>query len=94
MESVIDIMSSVIGSFCLVYTGQPFDTVKVRMQVQPSAFKGPLLCLTKTIQEDGVRALWRGAFPATVGACCENVVAFGVYVLSLLLSLFYFNLLT
>ena len=69
------------------------DTVKVRMQVQPQNFKGPIICLTKTLKEDGVKALWRGAFPATVGACCENVVAFGVYVLLLLFynASFYFK---
>ena len=51
------------------------------MQVQPDTFKGPIICLMKTVKEDGIRALWRGAFPATVGACCENAVAFGVLVL-------------
>lgn len=33
-----DIFSASIGSVACCYTGQPFDTVKVRMQTNPSAF--------------------------------------------------------
>jgi hypothetical protein len=33
-----DIFSASIGSVACCYTGQPFDTVKVRMQTNPSLF--------------------------------------------------------
>ena len=35
-----DIFSASIGSVACCYTGQPFDTVKVRMQTNPAAFPG------------------------------------------------------
>lgn len=35
-----DIFSATLGSVCCCYTGQPFDTVKVRMQTTPDQFPG------------------------------------------------------
>lgn len=43
--------------------GQPFDTIKVRLQTQvpgmPLRFSGPLDCLYKTVRNEGFRALYR-----------------------------------
>ncbi|KAI8640867.1 mitochondrial carrier domain-containing protein [Parasitella parasitica] len=50
--------------------GHPFDTVKIRMQTTSSAdgrFKGPLDCFLKTVQQEGPRALYKGATPPLVG---------------------------
>ena len=35
-----DVLASAIGSAACVYTGQPFDTIKVRMQCVPADAKG------------------------------------------------------
>mmetsp|Transcript_26138 Transcript_26138/g.26366 ORF Transcript_26138/g.26366 Transcript_26138/m.26366 type:complete len:291 (-) Transcript_26138:102-974(-) len=78
IESIKDIVASIAGSAACVYSGQPFDTVKVRMQVQPGHFKGPLHCFRKTFTGEGVAALWRGSMPAFIGALKENAVAFAV----------------
>ncbi len=73
-----DIISSVVGSAACVYTGQPFDTVKVRMQVNPSEFAGGIQCLKKTVSNEAVSSLWKGSVPAFAGALAENAVAFGI----------------
>jgi hypothetical protein len=75
-ESIKDVLASVVGSAACVYSGQPFDTVKVRMQVQPGEFKSSLECFRKTMVGEGVATLWRGSVPAFIGALSENAVAF------------------
>jgi solute carrier family 25 ornithine transporter 2/15 len=61
-----------------VYTGQPFDTVKVRMQVNPTLYAGSVHCFQKTISNEAVSSLWKGSVPAFLGALCENAVAFAI----------------
>jgi len=72
--------SGVIGGVCCVYAGQPFDTIKVRLQTQPlsapQAFKGPLDVLIKTIRLEGPKALYRGSTPALASVVTENAVLF------------------
>lgn len=47
---------------------QRFDTIKVRLQTSEKVqFKGPLDCLLKTIRDEGVRGLCKGATPPLVG---------------------------
>ncbi|CAM9582904.1 unnamed protein product [Scytosiphon promiscuus] len=73
-----DVISSIFGSAACVYTGQPLDTIKVRMQARPDAFSGMFQCLRKTLAEESVVSLWKGSTPALGGAVAENMVAFGV----------------
>ena len=61
-----------------VYSGQPFDTIKVRMQVQPGEFTSPIDCFKKTFKGEGLTSFWKGSLPALIGALSENAVAFGV----------------
>ena len=77
-EWVKDMLASLVGSAACVYTGQPFDTIKVRMQVQPGEFSGPVECFRKTMWGEGITKLWSGSLPALTGALLENAVAFGV----------------
>jgi len=77
-EAIKDMLASVVGSAACVYTGQPFDTVKVRMQVQPGEFNGPLHCFRETMWGEGITKLWSGSLPAFTGALLENAVAFSV----------------
>jgi hypothetical protein len=78
MSAFKDVLASIVGSTACVYTGQPFDTIKVRMQVQPGEFKSTIECFVKTLRKEGVRSFWKGSFPALTGALSENAVAFGV----------------
>lgn len=73
-----DVVASIFGSASCVYTGQPLDTIKVRMQARPDAFSGMFQCLRKTLAEESIFSLWKGSTPALTGAVTENMVAFGV----------------
>lgn len=72
--------SGVIGGVCCVYAGQPFDTVKVRLQTQSAAsaaaYSGPLDCLRKTVSQGGYRALYKGSSAALASVVTENAVLF------------------
>ena len=73
-----DIFSATIGSIFCCYSGQPLDTLKVRMQTNPTVYTGLLQATRKTITEEGVVALWKGAVPTAMGMAAENAMAFGV----------------
>eukprot|EP00550_Attheya_septentrionalis_P008641 CAMPEP_0198294560 /NCGR_PEP_ID=MMETSP1449-20131203/23023_1 /TAXON_ID=420275 /ORGANISM="Attheya septentrionalis, Strain CCMP2084" /LENGTH=217 /DNA_ID=CAMNT_0043994545 /DNA_START=16 /DNA_END=666 /DNA_ORIENTATION=- len=73
-----DVFSATLGSVCCCYTGQPLDTIKVRMQTNPHLYTGVIQTFSKTVGEEGVAALWKGAVPTAVGMALENAVAFGV----------------
>ncbi|KAG5179034.1 mitochondrial carrier domain-containing protein [Tribonema minus] len=74
----IEAAASIFGSFACIYTGQPLDTIKVRIQATPEAFSGAMQCLRTTISQEGVASLWKGATPALSGAVVENIVAFAI----------------
>eukprot|EP00804_Cyclotella_cryptica_P024221 CCRYP_013254-RA/>CCRYP_013254-RA protein AED:0.11 eAED:0.11 QI:280/0.75/0.8/1/0.75/0.8/5/611/269 len=73
-----DIFSASIGSVACCYTGQPFDTVKVRMQTNPSAFPSVAFTTRSILANEGASALWKGAVPTAMGMVAENAMAFGV----------------
>jgi len=73
-----DIFSATIGSICCCYTGQPLDTIKVRMQTNPIQYPGIVSTFTKTVKNEGVKSLWKGSVPTALGMAAENIVAFGV----------------
>lgn len=52
-DIVKDVIASVAGSAACVYCGQPFDTIKVRMQVQSHMFNSTFQCLRTTIAKEG-----------------------------------------
>ena len=78
IETMKDIIASFAGSAACVYTGQPLDTIKVRMQVNAGKFGSPISSLLVSIKEEGVFSLWKGSTPALIGALAENTVAFAV----------------
>lgn len=73
-----DLFSASLGSVACCYTGQPFDTVKVRMQTRPDEFCGVIPSVSRIIREEGFTALWKGAVPTAGGMILENCMAFGV----------------
>eukprot|EP00659_Diplonema_papillatum_P019089 gene19089-29384_t len=52
-------VSGGVGGMCLVFTGHPLDTVKVKLQTG-TQYKGTFDCLSKTIATDGFKGLYRG----------------------------------
>jgi hypothetical protein len=77
-ESVKDVLSSAFGSACCVYAGQPFDTIKVRVQLKAGEKIEIFNVLKNTVRDGGVFSLWRGSVPALTGQLLENSVAFSV----------------
>jgi len=86
-----DVSSATFGSFLCAYTGQPFDTVKVRLQselLQPltSSSKSPKIkqgtnpfaMTAKIVKQEGISALWKGVVPTGMGMVLENACAFAV----------------
>lgn len=79
MATFKDIAASFIGSAACVYTGQPFDTIKVRLQTAtPGEFAGNLDCARKVFASEGFGRLFAGSIPALTGAVLENAAAFGL----------------
>ncbi|KAL7579300.1 hypothetical protein ACA910_013979 [Epithemia clementina (nom. ined.)] len=73
-----DVFSATLGSICCCYTGQPFDTVKVRMQTSPNEFSGVISSTMTIFKNEGITAFWKGAVPTAMGMAAENAMAFGV----------------
>lgn len=71
------IAGTLAGAACL-FTGHPFDTVKVRMQTQAET-PGALKTLTQTVKNEGVLALYKGVTSPLVGMMFETAVLFVVY---------------
>ncbi|KAI9230181.1 MAG: carrier protein YMC2 [Piptocephalis tieghemiana] len=59
--------------------GHPFDTIKIRMQVEggKGRFKGPLDCLLQTIRKEGYRGLYKGATPPLIGWAFMDSIMLG-----------------
>jgi len=58
-----------VGGVCTVASGQPFDTVKVRMQNQTGTalYKNAMDCTIKTVKTEGPLALYKGMAAPIVG---------------------------
>eukprot|EP00992_Anisonema_acinus_P008992 TRINITY_DN5184_c0_g1_i1.p1 TRINITY_DN5184_c0_g1~~TRINITY_DN5184_c0_g1_i1.p1 ORF type:complete len:278 (+),score=15.34 TRINITY_DN5184_c0_g1_i1:58-891(+) len=60
MELLSVAISGWAGGFGLIGVGQPFDTVKTRLQAFPGKYKGAFDCARQTIKSEGVLALYKG----------------------------------
>lgn len=67
------------GGMCVVLSGQPFDTVKVRLQAQPAdkpIYRGAWDCVRQTVTKEGVRGLYKGMGAPLVGVVPIFAVSF------------------
>jgi solute carrier family 25 ornithine transporter 2/15 len=79
-DTVIDFVSGSLGGVASVYTGQPLDTVKVKMQTFPHLYHGMVHCSKETWLKEGiVRGFYAGTVPALVANIAENSVLFAGY---------------
>ena len=78
MLDLRETFSGVMGAFCCVYAGLPFEMIKVRLQTQGSrnAYKSVIDAFRRIVTEEGVVALWKGAIPALSSSIIENSVLF------------------
>lgn len=68
------------GGVASVYTGQPLDTVKVKMQTFPTLYSGMVHCCKETWVKEGIiKGFYAGTTPALVANMAENSVLFAGY---------------
>ncbi|KAL7269096.1 mitochondrial ornithine carrier protein [Rhizina undulata] len=83
LAAVKDILFGSIAGMVGKVIEYPFDTVKVRLQSQPDdrplRYRGPLDCFKQSLQQGGIRGLYRGISPPLVGAAAENSALFFSY---------------
>ena len=59
--------------------GQPFDTIKVKMQTHSDLYRGSHDCLRAVLRADGVSGLYRGVGAPLLGNVVTSSVQFSVY---------------
>ena len=80
MESIGDTVAGGLGGLARVLTGQPFDTIKVKLQTYPHVYRTLTHSVTKPIYwEEGVRGFYAGSAPAILTNINENAVLFLCY---------------
>ncbi|XP_045682864.1 mitochondrial ornithine transporter 2 [Phyllostomus hastatus] len=79
IQAAIDLTAGACGGTVCVLTGQPFDTMKVKMQTFPGLYKGFADCFLKTYSQVGLRGFYRGTGPALIAYVAENSVLFMCY---------------
>ena len=78
-EMAIDLTAGSAAGVACVYAGQPFDTIKVKMQVYPELYGSTTKCLKEMVKKDGLRGFYAGSTPALMAQVGENAVIFLCY---------------
>ncbi len=75
-----EFLAGCIAGFSKIYTGQPFDIVKVRLQSAQGDVKPSPITIVKNIvkYEGGLTALWKGSLPPLLGIGATASLQFGV----------------
>ncbi|KAI8092530.1 mitochondrial carrier domain-containing protein [Halteromyces radiatus] len=73
-----DLIAGTIGGWAQVVVGHPFDTLKVRMQTQPSPpiYKNAMDCFNQLVKSEGPKGLYRGVASPLAGIGLCNAVVF------------------
>ncbi|KAJ1196516.1 hypothetical protein NDU88_000386 [Pleurodeles waltl] len=79
VQTLINLTAGAMGGVACVVSGQPFDTVKVKMQTFPSMYRGFMDCTISTYHHEGIRGLYQGTTPALLANVAENAVLFACY---------------
>lgn len=79
IQALIDTSAGTAGGIACVYSGQPFDTAKVKMQTFPKLYNGFVTCLGQTYRTEGMWGLYRGSVPALIANIGENAMLFLCY---------------
>ncbi|KAJ2798477.1 hypothetical protein H4R20_004806 [Coemansia guatemalensis] len=78
-DRVAGFASGIASGATKLLVGHPFDTVKIRCQVEGGhgRFKGPIDCLLGTVRNEGARALYKGASIPLFGWAMMDAVQLG-----------------
>lgn len=79
MESLGDTVAGGLGGLACVLAGQPFDTVKVKMQTYPHLYNSTYQAFRKTLAQEKLKGFYAGSFPAVLSSISENAVLFLFY---------------
>ncbi|KAI8989294.1 mitochondrial carrier domain-containing protein [Pilobolus umbonatus] len=73
-----DLIAGTCGGWAQVVVGHPFDTLKVRLQTQPSPpiYKNAMDCFRQLVKQDGPKGLYRGVASPLAGIGLCNAVVF------------------
>jgi len=77
----LDFAAGCAGGAAGVIVGQPFDTVKVRLQTQgvgaAAQYKGMFDCVAKMVRQESPKSLYKGLTPPLIGLGLQNALIFG-----------------
>lgn len=76
MDSLKDAFAGGLGGLGCVLAGQPLDTIKVRQQTYPEAYRSIYQTIAKTYREGGIVRFYAGCGPSVVSNVGENAVLF------------------
>lgn len=77
----MDFLAGCIGGAAGVLVGHPFDTVKVRLQVQSvekPLYRGTFHCFQSIIKQESMLGLYKGVGSPMMGLTFINAIVFGV----------------
>ncbi|KAJ2513357.1 hypothetical protein GGI11_004431 [Coemansia sp. RSA 2049] len=77
-KTIVEFAAGTMGGWAQVVVGHPFDTIKVRMQTQPSPalYSSSMDCVRSTIRGEGVAGLYKGVTSPLAGIGFCNAVVF------------------
>lgn len=74
-----DFIAGTFAGVALTLVGHPFDTVKVRLQTQPTLYKTGTQCLKDTVRKEGFFALYKGMGGPMLTVPLVNAIVFAAY---------------
>ena len=74
-----DIFCGTVAGVVGKLAGYPFDTIKVRLQVEGHPYKGTMDCVLRVAKEEGLRGFYNGITAPIAGAAFENAGVFVFY---------------
>ncbi|KAH9088266.1 hypothetical protein LEN26_019577 [Aphanomyces euteiches] len=81
LSPVRDFIAGSCAGVSSTVVGHPFDTVKVRLQMNSTAaaFKGPLDCVMQTVRKEGFLGLYKGMMSPMTTVPLVNAIVFSAY---------------
>ncbi|KAI8849734.1 mitochondrial carrier domain-containing protein [Chytridium lagenaria] len=76
-QTVKELFAGCVGGIVQVLTGQPFDTVKVRLQTQPDKYTNLIDCVKKTYANEGFVGFYKGTLTPLIGIGACVSIQFG-----------------
>ncbi|KDO34468.1 hypothetical protein SPRG_00532 [Saprolegnia parasitica CBS 223.65] len=78
-SAAIDFAAGCVGGGSGIIVGQPFDTIKVRLQTHGAFYAGPVACARHTWRHEGVRGFFKGLTSPLFGSLWTSAIVFGAY---------------